>query len=513
MALLNIVASKPYIMKLKELQKAEFWIATILYVFAVLILITSVGSRFHNENYYNFRGEQLSYSFFSNYFVPELFRYSILYFNFLFLNFYIIPSFLKKENIVLNSLLTLVILLSSGLTISICKTYTEAYTLVQYDDIQNAYNRLFFDGFTYELWVIVIVTGYVLLKEFVTYFIENKHDKAYKNQMKIDAGFGIAFWFVGLMLWVAGNANSPIIVMWTLVIFSSITVFIYSLYYLLPELYQHSKKFSVFFGQLVLLSILLAIPMCLFAVLLINTRGEVIAVTLAFHFPMQLFLTGPLAWFVYKRRMASTTELTTLKTELGKSDASLSFLKSQINPHFLFNALNTLYGTALQENAERTGEGIQKLGDMMRFMLHENVQDKISLTRDVDYLENYIALQKLRTSRSANIVIDTQIEEQLNNLQITPMLLIPFVENAFKHGISLQHPSHIKVTLQTKENTLYFDVHNSIHIKADNDPEKFKSGIGLVNVKQRLALFYPKKHELIIRESAKEFFIHLTIQL
>ncbi len=93
------------------------------------------------------------------------------------------------------------------------------------------------------------------------------------------------------------------------------------------------------------------------------------------------------------------------------------------------------------------------------------------------------------------------------------MLLIPFVENAFKHGISLQHPSYIKVTLQTKDKTLYFDVHNSIHIKPDNDPEKFKSGIGLQNVKQRLALLYPNNHELIIRESAKEFFIHLTMQL
>ncbi|MEE1945767.1 histidine kinase [Pedobacter sp. KR3-3] len=500
-------------MKLKELQKTEFWISTVLYVFAVLMLITSAGGRFYNENYYNFKGEHLSYSFFSNYLVPELFRYSILYFNFLFLNFYIVPSFLKKENIVLNSLLTLIILVGSGFTISICKTYTEAYTLVQYDDIQNAYNRLFFDGFTYELWVMVIVTAYVLLKEFINYFMANKHDKAYKNQMKIDAGFGIAFWFVGLMLWVASNAVIGIIVMWTLVIFASITVFIYSLYYLLPELYQKNRKFSVFFGQLILLSVLLAVPMSLVAFLLIRPRGEIIAITFAFHLPTQLLLTGPLAWFIYKRRIANSAELTSLKTELGKSDANLSFLKSQINPHFLFNALNTLYGTALQENAERTGEGIQKLGDMMRFMLHENVQDKISLTRDVDYLENYIALQKLRTSRSANIVIDTQIEEQLNNLQITPMLLIPFVENAFKHGISLQHPSHIRVTLQTKGSTLYFDVHNSIHIKADNDPEKLKSGIGLVNVKQRLALLYPKKHELIIRESAKEFFIHLTIEL
>jgi LytS/YehU family sensor histidine kinase len=246
---------------------------------------------------------------------------------------------------------------------------------------------------------------------------------------------------------------------------------------------------------------------------IMTPRDEWAAIVLCFHFPTQLIITLPLAWYIYKSRLANSNQIFNLKRDLGKSDASLSFLQSQINPHFLFNALNTLYGTALQEKAERTGEGIQKLGDMMRFMLHENVQDKISLTRDVDYLENYIALQKLRTSRSADIVIDTQIDEQLNNLQITPMLLIPFVENAFKHGISLQQPSHIKITLQTKENTLYFDVHNSIYIKPDNDPEKLKSGIGLQNVKQRLALLYPNKHELIIRESAKEFFIHLTIQL
>ena len=93
------------------------------------------------------------------------------------------------------------------------------------------------------------------------------------------------------------------------------------------------------------------------------------------------------------------------------------------------------------------------------------------------------------------------------------MLLIPFVENAFKHGISQLNPSHIKVTLQTSGNTLYFDVHNSIHIRNDNDPERGQSGIGLENVKQRLTLLYPGRHELIIRKNAKEFFIHLTIQL
>jgi two-component system, LytTR family, sensor kinase len=93
------------------------------------------------------------------------------------------------------------------------------------------------------------------------------------------------------------------------------------------------------------------------------------------------------------------------------------------------------------------------------------------------------------------------------------MLLIPFVENAFKHGISFRAPSHIRIILEMKGKTLNFDVYNSKHDKKENDPEKNKSGIGLNNVKQRLQLAYPGRHELIIRETQKEFFVHLTIQL
>ena len=206
-------------------------------------------------------------------------------------------------------------------------------------------------------------------------------------------------------------------------------------------------------------------------------------------------------------------EITTLKTELGKSDANLNFLKSQINPHFLFNALNTLYGTALQENAARTSEGIQKLGDMMRFMLEENVADKTLLSTDIEYLKNYISLQKLRIASSPNITIDTDIEESNDRYMIAPMMLLPFVENAFKHGISLNNPSHLKITLQIRDAKLYLDVNNSINKTQENDPERLQGGIGLQNVKQRLALLYPGQHELLIRENAKEFFVHLTLDL
>ncbi|WP_449435249.1 sensor histidine kinase [Pedobacter steynii] len=359
----------------------------------------------------------------------------------------------------------------------------------------------------------LVITIYVCLKKLIISIKENENtgNDPY-NRTKLEAVFGAAFWFVGLLLLIATSSPFEVIVCWTLVICSTIAIVIFSLYYLIPQVKESGKGFWNYFWKIFFITLASCVPLSLIA-LMFSNHGEVAAVVIAFHIPTQLIISAPLSWYIYKKRNESTNELNNLKTELGKSDASLSFLRSQINPHFLFNALNTLYGTALQEKAERTGEGIQKLGDMMRFMLQENLQDKISLTRDVDYLNNYIALQKLRTSRSASISIETQIEDQINGQQIAPMLLIPFVENAFKHGVSLQHPSHIKVTLQTKENTLYFDVNNSIHIKPDNDPEKLKSGIGLQNVKQRLALLYPRRHELIVRESANEFFIHLTLQL
>ncbi|RYF97850.1 MAG: sensor histidine kinase, partial [Chitinophagaceae bacterium] len=230
-------------------------------------------------------------------------------------------------------------------------------------------------------------------------------------------------------------------------------------------------------------------------------------------FLFMLLIINPISWLVFKQVFKSFSELHQLKVDLGNTSANLLFLRTQINPHFLFNALNTIYGTAIQENAPRTSEAAQKLGDMMRFMLHENTLDHIPLEREIQYLNNYISLQTLRTAGSDKIRIETQIEDNYHIHQVAPMLLIPFVENAFKHGISLRHNSWIRINLQTSDNTLVFDVSNSIHLRTPNDTEKDQSGVGLDNVKQRLALLYPGKHHLSIHQNNYEFFIHLTITL
>lgn len=495
---------------IKDLSKIEFWTVSIMYGFAIMMLISN-GSNNNHYTPYNFEQAKISFSYLSNYFLPGLFKYSILYFSFLLLNFCCLPPLYQRKNTGINLSILFGVFLFSGLVLSIAQTYSHAYMLVQYDELDEAYNYIFFQGFTYTGWMIVLTAIYVAIKKLIIYLIENKEEESNKS-MKLEIAFASAFWFLGILVWLAIGVDFRVILAWTLVVASCSFLTIYGIYYLIPNTLAQGKKFRNYIGKNMLLALIFCIPLGLIAVV-ITGEGEMFPIVNAFHLMAQLAISTPLAWYVYKTRNATEEQIFALKKELGKSDANLGFLKSQINPHFLFNALNTLYGTALQEKAERTGEGIQKLGDMMRFMLHENMQDKISLIRDIDYLNNYIELQKLRTSTTVDINIKTEIEEQLMDLKISPMLLIPFVENAFKHGISLQSPSHIKVTLQTKANMLYFDVNNSIHLKDDGDPEKINSGIGLENVKQRLSLLYPKKHELIIRESAKEFFVHLTLNL
>lgn len=205
-------------------------------------------------------------------------------------------------------------------------------------------------------------------------------------------------------------------------------------------------------------------------------------------------------------------EQTDLQHQLSKTSAELSNLRAQINPHFLFNAHNSLYAAALKEGSSRTADGIQKLSDMMRFMLKENNQDRIPLDKEIEYLQNYITIQRMRIHESKDIDIKVNIQQPEHCSAIAPMMLNPFVENAFKHGISLKYPSWIYITLSMDVKNIYLKVHNSLHKKQENDPEKDRLGVGLSNVKKRLELIYPNRHTLEIQKSETDFFVSLTLE-
>ena len=227
---------------------------------------------------------------------------------------------------------------------------------------------------------------------------------------------------------------------------------------------------------------------------------------------IQLVVLTPITWMLYQQRKDKIRELRGAEIALSKSTADLKFLRSQINPHFLFNALNTLYGTALIDGSKRTANGIQMLGDMMRFMLDDNHLDFIPLSSEISYLQNYIALQKLRIQDSDEIDMNEEFIVDNCTHQIIPMLLIPFVENAFKHGIDINKKSWIKIALSCVDNRIHLNVRNSLHTADANDPERKHSGIGLKNVKERLKIFYEGRHELTYKSTEKEFIVELIIE-
>jgi len=379
---------------------------------------------------------------------------------------------------------------------------------------QEPYNT--FGGFDITLFFVSFYLAYTLFREVAIYQLEKAGGV---NQLRIYIVNQVTLFTA---IYIAAFPLLPVIdpshqatlgqttwVMYLLVVPSIFAVALVNIYWLFPLKGDGSLLQRGIMGKLLLVTGLCAIPV------MFLQRAQMVGVW-PFFFAGWLFhlvVTTPVSWFIYKERKDKIQQLRGMEAALTRSKADVQFLRSQINPHFLFNVLNTLYGTALQEGSERTAEGIQRLGDMMRFMLHDNTRDFIPMGREIDYLQNYIALQRLRVQSSPNIVINDAVNGDGCNNQIAPMLLIPFVENAFKHGISLREPSFINISLKCDAANIWFSVSNSMHAKQDNDTEKERSGIGIVNVAERLKISYPGKHTIMFNGDGKRFVVELHIQL
>jgi len=192
--------------------------------------------------------------------------------------------------------------------------------------------------------------------------------------------------------------------------------------------------------------------------------------------------------------------------ENQRLSAELSFLKSQINPHFLFNSLNSIYSLAYQRS-ETTPDAILKLSEIMRYMLYECNDNEVSLEKELQYLQNYIDLQKIRFGEKA--YIDFKINGKVDGQQIVPLLLIAFIENAFKHGVANDPGSAIRLLIEVDDRHLYFFIQNRKH---SNNRDNL-GGIGLINVKRRLDLLYPGRYKLDIVDGAENYTCELTLDL
>jgi two-component system LytT family sensor kinase len=281
-----------------------------------------------------------------------------------------------------------------------------------------------------------------------------------------------------------------------------------NLYIVFPRLEGHSFWATDSWKRLLYNSFLCTLPFIFFLGRYFQEFWPVLFISWA----IQLFVVTPLSWLLYQQQKDRILGWIMAERGLVKSKADLQLLRSQLNPHFLFNALNTLYGSALMNGARPTAEGIQKLGDMMRFMLHDNQQDFISMHTEIEYLKNYISLQKLRIESSEDMYIHDDINELHCNHKIAPMLLIPFVENAFKHGFHISRPSWVDIKLECDDKNIFFQVRNSVHPEEEGNPERERSGIGLENVRKRLELLYDKRYQLRYGAKEKEFVVSLNIR-
>ncbi|TYA71699.1 sensor histidine kinase [Seonamhaeicola marinus] len=195
-----------------------------------------------------------------------------------------------------------------------------------------------------------------------------------------------------------------------------------------------------------------------------------------------------------------------------KKEAELNQLKSQLNPHFLFNSLNTVYAFALKEGGNRTAEYIAKLSNLMRFLIDDVNKDTIPIETEVNYIQDFIELQSTRSAEKHDINIQISIHKDFE-YEITPMLLVPFVENAFKHGVNPNKPSELKLEIKAKNRQIDFIIENSIE---DSFKPFYKDegyGIGIKNIRKRLELIYPERHNLLITKTEQRFNVELKLYL
>lgn len=197
--------------------------------------------------------------------------------------------------------------------------------------------------------------------------------------------------------------------------------------------------------------------------------------------------------------------------EKEKLETELKFLKSQFNPHFLFNTINSIF-VLIDKNPVMASESLAKFSGLLRYQLYECNEAQIPLSREITYLKSFIELERLR--QNDNIEIDVQIDPQNgSDLLIAPFILMPFIENAFKHvSVQQKRQNNIKIILHIQQNQLIFSVENT---KSNMDTQEFISygGLGLKNVQRRLNILYPNKHNLNIQNLQDSFKIRLQLEL
>lgn len=260
----------------------------------------------------------------------------------------------------------------------------------------------------------------------------------------------------------------------------------------------------------------LSIPLLLFTAFVLHEfTFEILLPILPTEFYMVSFTDPGVLFTIFTIYLVTSSLLKLSKSwyllqqvEKEKLNIELNSLKAQVNPHFLFNSLNSIYSQALAKS-DQTAETVLELSNLLRYMLYEVGDDLVLASKEVEMLENYIELQKLRVEDAAHVSF--VVNGNLSETKIAPLLVFPLVENAFKHGLKgSSEDAFVKIELNVEEQ-ITFDVRNNMGQVDDMEQGKY-GGIGLENVKRRLALIYPNRHQLEINTLENEFQVKLILK-
>jgi len=327
----------------------------------------------------------------------------------------------------------------------------------------------------------------------------------------------LLFWLVYSVFWLVIAQDKKDTLGWiysTIILLTFHAVASYFNLYVLIPLQLQRKKYGYYVVSLLLTITLLCFPLMMS---LYRINGEeayrpafwnaefflVTAISISYTVVITMAISLFFRWF-NKEQQAKRLQVLNAETEL-------KYLKSQIDPHFLFNSLNSLYSLSLKKS-EETPTYIIKLSELLRYLLYEGRQDKVPLSHEIGYLENYLEIEKLRIGNRATI--EFEVLGNIDQTEIEPMLFLPFVENAVKHGLgSRSQHCWMKVTLELTDDEIFFTVRNNVQASNEVLLNKKEGGIGLENVKKRLNIFYPDNHELTITNIQDIFEVVLKISI
>ena len=290
-------------------------------------------------------------------------------------------------------------------------------------------------------------------------------------------------------------------------IISWISLFYVNAYILMPRYFNKKKYNQYAFSLLLSFMVLFSINWLSFNIFISGKEFKIIGSVMFYMIPTVFVLIWSVAYRllldkVREDKMKSQMQNENLKTEL-------SFLRSQVSPHFMFNVLNNMVSLA-RKKSDLLEPSLIKLSSLLRYMLYETDEDMVTLQKEIEYLQSYIDLQRQRFGE--NVIINVSMKKVNDQHQIHPMLLIPFVENAFKHGTGMMSKPEINITLRSDAHKLYFDVRNKFNDNTEEIKDK-ASGIGLANVQRRLNLLYGNNHRLDIKNTDGWFTVSLEIGL